>query len=130
MKKTGKVKPTESEIEILQILWDEGPSTVRGVHEILAAKKDVGYTATLKLMQIMYEKGMLKRNDEAKSHIYTALIKKESMQKQVVGKMINSFFKGSPAKLIMHALGNYNASDEEIGEIRKYLQDIESKKEK
>jgi BlaI family penicillinase repressor len=118
-------KPTESEMEILQILWEEGPSTVREVHEILSGTKESGYTTTLKLMQIMHDKGMLSRNDEAKTHIYSALIKKESVQKQVVGNMINGLFKGSSAKLVMHALGNHRASSEEISEIKKYLNEME-----
>jgi predicted transcriptional regulator len=127
-------KPTESEMEILQILWEEGPSTVREVHEILSGTKESGYTTTLKLMQIMHDKGMLSRNDESKTHIYSALIKKESVQKQVVGNMIKGLFKGSSAKLVMHALGNHRASSEEISEIKKYLDEMEltetSKKKK
>jgi predicted transcriptional regulator len=120
-------KPTESETEILQVLWEQGPSTVREVHDILSRTKDSGYTTTLKLMQIMNEKGLLNRNDDAKSHIYTAAVKKESIQKQVVSKMINGLFKGSSAKLVMHALGNHRASREEILEIKKYLDEIENK---
>jgi len=120
-------KPTESELEILQVLWEQGPSTVREVHEILSQTKDSGYTTTLKLMQIMNEKGLLNRNDDAKSHIYTAAVKKESIEKQVVSKMINGLFKGSSAKLVMHALGNHRASKEEILEIKKYLDEIENK---
>ena len=118
-------KPTESEMEILQILWEEGPSTVREVHEILSGTKESGYTTTLKLMQIMHDKGMLSRNDESKTHIYSALIKKESVQKQVVGNMIKGLFKGSSAKLVMHALGNHRASSEEIIEIKRYLDEME-----
>lgn len=125
MSNSKLIKPTESEMEILQVLWEEGDSTVREVHEILSAKKDAGYTTTLKLMQIMHDKGLLNRNDEAKSHIYTAAVKKESMQKQAVSKMINGMFKGSPAKLIMHALGNHRASKEELAEIKEYLKEIE-----
>ena len=121
-------------MEILQILWEEGPSTVREVHEILSGTKESGYTTTLKLMQIMHDKGMLSRNDESKTHIYSALIKKESVQKQVVGNMIKGLFKGSSAKLVMHALGNHRASSEEISEIKKYLDEMEltetSKKKK
>jgi BlaI family penicillinase repressor len=120
-------KPTESEMGILQVLWEQGPSTVREVNEVLSETKDSGYTTTLKLMQIMNEKGLLNRNDESKTHIYTAAVKKESIQKQVVSKMINGLFKGSSAKLVMHALGNHHASKEEILEIKKYLDEIESK---
>ena len=129
MSHTELIKPTESEMEILQVLWEEGDSTVREVHEILSAKKESGYTTTLKLMQIMHDKGLLNRNDEARSHIYSAAVKKESMQKQVVNKMINGMFKGSPAKLIMHALGNHRASKEELAEIKKYLSELENKRD-
>ncbi len=120
-------KPTESEMEILQVLWEQGASTVREVHDILSQTKDSGYTTTLKLMQIMNEKGLLNRNNDAKSHIYTAAVKKETVQKQVVSKMINGLFKGSSAKLVMHALGNHRASKEEIVEIKKYLDELENK---
>jgi len=126
MKNLKLNKPTESEMEILQVLWEEGPSTVREVHQILSATKEAGYTTTLKLMQIMNEKGLLHRNDQAKTHVYAAAVKKESIQKQVVSKMINGLFKGSPAKLVMHALGNHRASKEEILEIKKYLKEMEN----
>jgi predicted transcriptional regulator len=119
-------KPTESEMEILQVLWELGPSTVREVHDVLSETKDSGYTTTLKLMQIMNDKGLLNRNDEAKTHVYSSAVKKESVQKQVVSKMINGLFKGSSAKLVMHALGNHRASKEEIMEIKKYLDEIEN----
>ena len=126
MNNSELMKPTASEMEILQILWEEGDSTVREVHDILSRKKAAGYTTTLKLMQIMHDKGLLRRNDEARSHIYTAAVKKESMQKQAVSKIINGMFKGSPAKLIMHALGNHKATKEEIAEIKKYLNEMEN----
>lgn len=126
MSNSDLIKPTTSELEILQILWEEGDSTVREVHEILSEKKASGYTTTLKLMQIMHDKGLLHRNDEARSHVYTAAVKKESLQKQAVSKMINGMFKGSPAKLIMHALGNHKATKEEIAEIKKYLTEMEN----
>jgi predicted transcriptional regulator len=127
MNNSKQTKPTESEMEILQVLWELGPSTVREVHDILSETKDSGYTTTLKLMQIMNEKGLLNRNDNAKSHVYTAAVKKESIQKQVVSKMINGLFKGSSARLVMHALGNHRASKEEILEIKRYLDEIENK---
>ena len=120
-------KPTESEMEILQVLWEKGPSTVREIHDILSHTKETGYTTTLKLMQIMNEKGLLNRNDNSKTHIYTSAVKKESIQKQAVNKIINGLFKGSPAKLVMHALGNHRASKEEILEIKKYLDEMENK---
>ena len=130
MNNSKQNKPTESEMEILQVLWEQGPSTVREVHEILSETKESGYTTTLKLMQIMNEKGLLNRNDESKTHIYTAAVKKESIQKQVVSKMINGLFKGSSAKLVMHALGNHRASKEEILEIKSTSMKLKIRKAK
>lgn len=127
MKNSKQNKPTESEMGILQVLWEQGPSTVREVHDILSEKKEAGYTTTLKLMQIMNEKGLLNRNDESRSHIYSAAVKQQSIQKQLVSKMIDGLFKGSSASLVMHALGNHRASKEEIREIKKYLNEIENR---
>src|ERR1700742_2836910 len=109
------VKPTESELEILQILWTKGLATVREVHEELARLKDVGYTTTLKLMQIMHEKGLVKRDDTIRTHIYQAAVNKEKTQKHLLGKMIDSLFGGSPTQLVIQALGNneHKASAEE-----------------
>jgi len=117
-------KATESEMEILKVFWEHGPSTVREVHDFLSRNKESGYTTTLKLMQIMLEKGLLTRNATSRTHIYTSNVKQELIQKQLVGKIINGMFKGSPAQLIMHALGNHRASKEELIEIKKYLDDI------
>ncbi len=125
MKTTETIKPTDSEMEIFKILWEKGAGTVRDVHDLLSEKKSAGYTTTLKLMQIMHDKGLLHRNDTTRSHVYSPAVKKESMQKQAVNKIINGMFKGSPAKLIMHALGNHRASKEEIEEIKNYLEEME-----
>src|ERR1700733_11732381 len=100
------IKPTESELEILQVLWDRNLASVREVHEELAKSKDVGYTTTLKLMQIMHEKGLVKRDDSFKTHIYQAAVSKEKTQKHLLGKMINTLFGGSPAELVLQALAN------------------------
>jgi len=114
------VKPTESELEILQILWEKKYCTVREVHETLN-KKDAGYTTTLKLMQIMHEKGLVERDTSAKTHIYKALLNQEKTQQQLVNKMIDNVFNGSAARLVMQALGNQTASKEEIDLIKDYL---------
>jgi BlaI family transcriptional regulator, penicillinase repressor len=124
MTKTIQLKPTESELEILQVLWDRGTATVRGVHEELAKNKDVGYTTTLKLMQIMHEKGLVKRDQSARIHIYEALVSREKTQQQFVGKMINSLFGGSPAELVLQALGHHKASASELEEIQKLLDNL------
>lgn len=114
------IKPTEGEMEILQVLWKNGNCTVREVHEELN-KKDSGYTTTLKLMQIMHEKGLVDRDTSAKTHIYKTLINQEQTQQQLVNKMIDNVFNGSAARLVMQALGNKSASKEEIDLIKEYL---------
>lgn len=114
------IKPTESELEILQILWEKKECTVRDVHETLD-RKDAGYTTTLKLMQIMHEKGLVERDTSSKTHIYKALLNQEKTQQQLVNKMIDNVFNGSAARLVMQALGNQNASKEEIDLIKEYL---------
>ena len=120
-------KPTESELEILNILWSRGASTVREVHDELEKVKEAGYTTTLKLMQIMHEKGLLKRDERSKSHIYTANISQETTQGQLVKRMIDNVFNGSAARLVMQALGNHKPSKQELSEIKKYLEEIEKK---
>ena len=124
MSSNKTMKPTESELEILQILWTKGLATVREVHEDLAQLKDVGYTTTLKLMQIMHEKGLVKRDDSFKTHIYQAAVSKEKTQKHLLGKMINSLFGGSPTELVLQALGNHKASLEELEEIQQLLNNL------
>jgi BlaI family transcriptional regulator, penicillinase repressor len=118
------IKPTESELEILQVLWDKGQASVRDVHEELLKTKEAGYTTTLKLMQIMNEKGLVKRDDSIKTHIYQAAVSREKTQKHLLGKMIDTLFGGSPTQLVMQALGNHKASDVELEEIQKLLDNL------
>ena len=119
-----KLKPTESELEILQILWEKENATVREVHEELSKNKDSGYTTTLKLLQIMFEKGLVTRDDSNKTHVYKAAISKERTQKQFLNKMINTLFSGSSTQLVLQALGNQKASKDELDEIQKYLDNL------
>ena len=121
-------KPTESELEILQILWEHGPVPVRFVHEILAAQKTVGYTTTLKLMQIMAEKGLVNRDTTNRTHIYVAAISEEQTQQQLLDKFVEGTFRGSAMKLVMQALGNNTASKEELDQIKALIQKIENEK--
>jgi BlaI family penicillinase repressor len=127
MSVTNSSKPTESELEILQILWEKGECTVRDVHEILVKSKDAGYTTTLKLMQIMHEKGLVERDTSAKTHIYKPLINQQKTQQHLVNKMIDNVFNGSAARLVMQALGNHSASKEEIDSIKAYLDQLSKK---
>ncbi|HTE27439.1 BlaI/MecI/CopY family transcriptional regulator [Flavitalea sp.] len=124
MSATKYIKPTESELEILRVLWGRTTASVRDVHEELAAHKEVGYTTTLKLMQIMHEKGLVKRDDSIKTHIYQANVSREKTQKQMVGKMIDTLFGGSPTELVMQALGNHKASAVELEEIQKLIDNL------
>lgn len=121
---TKNIKPTESELEILQILWQKGASTVREVHEILEKSKPVGYTSTLKLMQIMHEKGQVSRDTSSRTHIYTALLNREKTQRQMVKRMIDNVFDGSAANLVMQALGNHKTNPEEIEQIKTFLEQL------
>lgn len=119
-----QIKPTESELEILRILWERTEATVRDVHEILSKTKDAGYTTTLKLMQIMHEKGIVKRDQTNKTHIYSPLLSREKTQKQFMGKMIDTLFQGSSTQLVMQALGNHKTSKEELEEIQKLIDNL------
>ncbi|MFT3705008.1 MAG: BlaI/MecI/CopY family transcriptional regulator [Agriterribacter sp.] len=117
-------KPTESELEILRVLWEKENATVREVHDELSTSKDVGYTTTLKLMQIMHEKGLVSRDDSSKTHVYQAIVSKEKTQKHLVGKMIDNLFAGSSAQLVMQALGNHKTSKDELEEIQQLLNSL------
>ena len=126
MSTTKVLKPTDSELEILQVLWDKGDATVREVHETLIEIKDCGYTTTLKLMQIMNEKGLVKRDASVKTHIYQAAVSKEKTQKHLLGKMIDGLFGGSSTQLVIQALGNHKTSKEELDSIQNLLNDLKN----
>src|ERR1700709_618322 len=122
-----EIKATESELEILQVIWKKGHCTVRDVHEELAKSKDAGYTTTLKLMQIMHDKGLVERDTTAKTHLYKALITREQAQSTALDKIIDTVFKGSTADLVIQALGHHRASKEEIDAIKDYLKEVEGR---
>ncbi|SFP66647.1 BlaI/MecI/CopY family transcriptional regulator [Parafilimonas terrae] len=124
MNTTKALKPTDSELEILRVLWDKGEATVREVHEELAATKDCGYTTTLKLMQIMFEKGLVIRDDSSRTHIYQANVSREKTQQQLVNKMVDTLFSGSRSQLVMQALGSHTPSKEELNEIQQLLDSL------
>ena len=128
MAKQKILKPTDSELEILGVLWENGASTVKFINDKLNEKKEVGYTTTLKLMQIMHDKGLLERDSTARSHIYKPLISKEETQRVLMDKLLDTAFGGSAMKLVMQALGNKTASSKEIKEIRELLDKIEKEK--
>lgn len=123
-----QVKPTESELEILSILWQKGSATVRDVHAELSKTKDSGYTTTLKLMQIMDEKGLVSRNTDQKSHIYRASSPKQRTQSKLVNNLIANAFAGSSADLVLEALGGNRTTEEELEKIEAFIATLKSKK--
>ena len=117
-----EIRPTESELEILQVLWKMGQATVRDVHEELAKTKASGYTTTLKLMQIMDEKGLVVRDTSSKTHVYRAAYSQEKAQSSALDKILSTVFEGSTSDLVIQALGHHKASKGEIDAIKKYLE--------
>jgi len=120
-------KPTASELEILQVLWERGPSTVREIHAALSDKRPIGYTSVLKLMQIMTAKGTLCRNEQQRAHVYEAVQPAEKTKRQLALDILQRVFDGSASQLMMHALADRKASKQEIDELRRLLNDYERK---
>jgi BlaI family transcriptional regulator, penicillinase repressor len=128
MKRTSKTAttpqlPTEAELEILNILWAQGPSTVRDVHNLLA--KDTGYTTVLKQMQVMAEKGLLQRSEQFRSHVYEPRIAKQQTQQRLARNLLQRAFDGSAANLVLGALSSQKVSPAELAEIREMLDRFE-----
>jgi predicted transcriptional regulator len=113
-------RPTDAELAILGVLWDRGPSTVRQVHDALSAR-ETGYTTTLKLMQIMAEKGLVVRDESARTHVYDTRVDRDETQRQLVSDLVDRAFGGSAAALVMQALSAHPASVEEIAEIQRLI---------
>jgi predicted transcriptional regulator len=139
MSKKRNYHPTESELQILQLLWEFGPSTVRFINEKQNEHKDlsaeqagkagVGYTTTLKIMQIMTEKGMLSVNKESRKHVYAPNIDENETKGKLLDGFLKKTFSGSASKLVMQALGNHKPSRQELDEIKKLINDIENQTE-
>jgi BlaI family transcriptional regulator, penicillinase repressor len=121
-------RPTDAELAILRVLWERGASTVRQVHETLAGTRETGYTTTLKLMQIMADKGLVERNETARTHIYEAIAGQEQTQRQLVQDLVDRAFGGSAAQLVLRALSADGTSDAELKEIRKLIDDYREKR--
>lgn len=117
--------PTEKELAILKVLWSKGPSTVRQVNDEINKQQETGYTTTLKLMQIMTDKGLLIRDDSDFKHVYKPAVSAESTEKQIVGDMMDKVFSGSAEKLVMRALAAKQVSAEELKNIRQLLDKME-----
>lgn len=118
-------RPTDAELEILKVLWERGACTVRDVFEVLSAARETGYTTTLKLMQIMFEKGLVSRDESQKSHVYKARAKQQATQRMLVTDLLTRAFGGSTEKLVVQALAAKKASKEELAEIRRLLNELE-----
>jgi BlaI family penicillinase repressor len=121
------LKPTASELEILHVLWERGPSTVREVQEALSEKRPMGYTGVLKLMQIMTAKGTVRRDEQQRAHVYEAVQPAEQTKRQLALDVLQRVFDGSASELMMHALAGRKASKEELEELRRLLKEYERK---
>jgi predicted transcriptional regulator len=120
-------KPTATELDILRVLWERGPSTVRDVHDVLARSRPIGYTTVLKLLQIMTAKGSVVRDENERAHVYEARQPAENIKRQLVGDLLQRAFSGSASQLMLHALSGKKTSRKEIEEIRRMLDDYEEK---
>jgi BlaI family penicillinase repressor len=125
MKDATPQKPTAAELEILQVLWDRGPSTVRDVHEALQEEKALGYTTVLKLMQIMTAKGLVRRNEDQRAHVYEAQQPAEKTKRQLAADVLERVFDGSARELMLHALAAQRSTRQEIEELRNLLDEHE-----
>ncbi len=120
-------RPTEAELEILTVLWSRGPSTVREVHEVIAARKPAQYTTTLKMMQIMSEKGLLERNLKQRAHIYEPARPREWTERQIAGDLLRRAFGGSARRFMLGALSARKTSRRELAELRQLLDEYEKR---
>ena len=118
-------RPTEAELEILTVLWSRGPSTVRDVYEIIARRKPTQYTTVLKTLQIMAEKGLVRRDETARAHVYHAARPREWTERQIAGDLLERAFNGSAGRLMLGALSARRASKKEVAELRRLLDDYE-----
>lgn len=122
---TPTPRPTDAELAILKVLWDQGPGTVRQILEVLEKDRPTGYTTVLKLLQIMTEKGLVTRERRQRTHVYTARHSASHTQLQLIGELARRAFDGSAARLALHALSSRRASREEISELRRLLDELE-----
>ena len=121
-------RPTDAELAILRVLWDRGPSTVRQVFEVLSAERDLGYTTVLKMLQIMDEKGLVRRDGSERTHVFSARQSRGATQRDLVGDLLDKAFGGSAKSLVLQALATRRASREELEEIRRLLDQAEGGK--
>lgn len=115
-------RPTDAELAILRVLWDLGPSTVRQVHDVLMRERPTAYTTALKLLQIMTEKGLVRRDEADRTHIYHPRLTQEQTQRQLIRDLMDRAFGGSSSQLVLQALASKRASSDELAEIRRMLE--------
>ena len=125
MPESNLPRPTDAELEILKVLWRRGPSTVREVFETIGETKQTGYTTVLKFMQIMSEKGLVRRDESERAHRYESALAEEETQRQLVGDLLQRAFDGSARKLVLQALSTERATASELAEIRRLLDELE-----
>ncbi|SHN10743.1 BlaI/MecI/CopY family transcriptional regulator [Mucilaginibacter sp. OK098] len=124
-----EIVPTKTEMDVLQVLWHYGPSTVRFVHDKLNEQKEiVQYTSTLKLMQVMKEKGMLERDETNMKHIYSAAVAEDKVKGNMLGRFVDSMYNGSPSNLMMALLDNDKTSGDELQKIKEMLSKMDNVK--
>jgi len=128
MARPARSRPTDAELGILRVLWDRGASTVRDVHKTLGGDRSAGYTSVLKIMQIMTAKGMVRRNEESRAHVYQACQPAEKTKQQLVSDLLHRAFADSASQLMMHALAGKKTSEREIEEIRRMLDQYEERR--
>lgn len=121
MSKPVTPRPTDTELAILRVLWERGPSTVRQVHQTLVRERPTAYTTALKMLQIMTEKGLVSRDESDRTHVYQARLTEEQTQRQLVGDLLDRAFGGSASKLVMRAIDEARATPDELKEIRRLL---------
>jgi predicted transcriptional regulator len=128
MARPPATQPTEVELQILQILWDSGPVTARQIHNALTAARDTNYSTTVKMLSVMLEKGLVRRDESARPLTYRAAATRRTTQRRVVEELIRKLYDGSAGSLVLHALASKNASREDLAEIRKLLDQLEGRK--
>lgn len=125
MPRKPSTQPNDVELSILRVLWDRGPSSVRDVHESLQKSRDAGYTSTLKMMQVMCEKGLLKRDESRRPQVYRPAVPQEQTQRQILREVVRRVFGGSAGNLVMRAVESHRITPEESADIRKLLKELE-----
>ncbi|MEX2120158.1 MAG: BlaI/MecI/CopY family transcriptional regulator [Pirellulales bacterium] len=127
MRRPGSPQPTEVELQILRILWELGPSPVRDIHQRLNEAKGTNYSTTVKMLSVMLQKGLVKRDEEAQPHVYRPTLTRDKAGKRLVNELIEKVYDGSAMSLVLHALASAAASREELAEVRRLLDEMEGK---